>query len=664
MRSRSPAYRRGGPSGAAAPCRTTGRSAPRSCPPPVTRTHRISRTPGRDTRSHPRDHPDRVWCDRPRQATSGATRTAARQRRQSSAARRRQRVVDTSEHARPSIHLAGAARPSSGYHQPVIGRPRSDRRHRSARSRSAGTRSRSSSASATRRRPARRSSGSASDTWRASLDFLYDEAMRPRDGRADRLRRAAPDLLRRGRRPGDRRPSDPTTLGAVLDEFTARIAPHSSTPTTRGRFATSRRRRSSLSIVGELLAQVDQPGRRRLARGPRRRVRRGGGRPLAVRPRRVRRGQLRAAHVGRRDGQLHRDGPRPATSTCGRCTGASRPPRGAALEGVRVYTSDQTHFSIARALDELGFPPETLVVAPVRRPVPPPRGARRRGDRPRPGGRPDARSRSAAVAGSTNTGSVDRDRGAGGRSPRREGLWFHVDAAYGGGGPPLRRATPAGSRTSTSPTRSRSTRTSGSSRPTTSAALLVRDGSHLRQTFGGRARVLPRRRGRRGRPGRSRRRARRRPPGRARRPAQLLQARLRGHASLARAQAVDDVEAPRHERASAGSSRRTTTSPRYLAAPLRRGGRLRGAPRRAGAVGRLLPPPPGRRGGRRDDGPARARRPPGPARRRRSRRPATAGSRRRASAARRGCAPGIVNYLTTEADIDRLLATLRRLAGG
>ncbi len=48
-----------------------------------------------------------------------------------------------------------------------------------------------------------------------------------------------------------------------------------------------------------------------------------------------------------------------------RLGGADRPPRGAALEGVRVYTGDQTHFSIARALDELGFPPETLVVLPA-----------------------------------------------------------------------------------------------------------------------------------------------------------------------------------------------------------------------------------------------------------------------------------------------------------
>ena len=32
------------------------------------------------------------------------------------------------------------------------------------------------------------------------------------------------------------------------------------------------------------------------------------------------------------------------------------PPRGAALEGVRVYASDQTHFSIARALGRARVP--------------------------------------------------------------------------------------------------------------------------------------------------------------------------------------------------------------------------------------------------------------------------------------------------------------------
>src|SRR3954469_20416410 len=47
-----------------------------------------------------------------------------------------------------------------------------------------------------------------------------------------------------------------------------------------------------------------------------------------------------------------------------RITGADRAPRGAALEGWRIYVSDQAHFSIARALAELGFPDETLVIVP------------------------------------------------------------------------------------------------------------------------------------------------------------------------------------------------------------------------------------------------------------------------------------------------------------
>ena len=105
------------------------------------------------------------------------------------------------------------------------------------------------------------------------------------------------------------------------------------------------------------------------------------------------------------------------------------PPRGRALEGLRVYASDQTHFSIGRALDELGFPPETLVVVPAD-------GAfRLRGE---PVAEAIARDRAAgltpaaiaAVAGSTNTGAVDRT-GELADVAAREGLWLHVDAAYG-----------------------------------------------------------------------------------------------------------------------------------------------------------------------------------------------------------------------------------------
>jgi len=106
------------------------------------------------------------------------------------------------------------------------------------------------------------------------------------------------------------------------------------------------------------------------------------------------------------------------------------PPRGAALESWRVYASDQAHFSIAKALDFLGFPAETLVV------VPSDERFRLRGAAVEAqveadeaaGLRPLA---IAGVAGSTNTGSVDAT-GELADVAARHGLWLHVDAAYGG----------------------------------------------------------------------------------------------------------------------------------------------------------------------------------------------------------------------------------------
>ena len=258
-----------------------------------------------------------------------------------------------------------------------------------------------------------------------------------------------------------------------------------------------------------------------------------------------------------------------------RITGASEPPRGRALEGLRVYTSDQTHFSVGRALDELGFPPETLVVLPS-------------DERFRLHAEPVARAIAAdraagltpvaiaAVAGSTNTGSIDlvpeladlahreacgsmstrptaarrgcRERDAA-RVPGLEladsvtvdpHKWFFQ--AYDIGGLLVRDGSLLGA-------------TFGRRRPSTTAA---------RTAGGPRAPMTPM-------------------PATTtpRRPAQLLQARVRGHAPLARAEAVAELEASRHDRLRQAHRARPTISRR----------RSRGASPRA-TTSRPCPPSP------------------------------------------------------------------------
>jgi aromatic-L-amino-acid decarboxylase len=109
--------------------------------------------------------------------------------------------------------------------------------------------------------------------------------------------------------------------------------------------------------------------------------------------------------------------------------GTEELPRGARLEGARIYASDQTHFSVERAIDLLGFPEGTLRI------VPSDDGFRLRAE---PVAAAIVEDRAAgltpfaisAVAGSTNTGSVD-DVPALADLAQRESLWLHVDAAYG-----------------------------------------------------------------------------------------------------------------------------------------------------------------------------------------------------------------------------------------
>ena len=159
-------------------------------------------------------------------------------------------------------------------------------------------------------------------------------------------------------------PDQPTTSAAILDEFRTRLAPHQLNahhPRSLSYFTPPP---LLLSVVGELLAQVTQQGVDVWHAGPS---------ATFVEEEVIRwlcdligygpdsfglltSGGVMANFLGMalaRD--VHLAGLR----------GSARPPRGGELDGVRVYTSDQTHFSIGRALDELGFPADTLVVLPT-----------------------------------------------------------------------------------------------------------------------------------------------------------------------------------------------------------------------------------------------------------------------------------------------------------
>jgi aromatic-L-amino-acid/L-tryptophan decarboxylase len=278
---------------------------------------------------------------------------------------------------------------------------------------------------ATSREALRRAGAS---TWEASLDWLYGEAM----VRGVGLPVDYPTIRRlyygEAGGPGAA-PAEPTTLEAVLAEFRQRIAPHtlnSYHPRTLSYFTPPP---LVASIAGEVLAQWTNQGIDVWHCGP----------VAAFVEEEVVRWLCDLVGYGAGSFGLCTSGGVMANFIAmalvrdvhlRRLAGLDRPPRGARLEGVRVYTGDQTHFSIARALDELGFPPETLVVLPTddafrlhAEPVAEAIAA----DRAH-GLRPLA---VCAVAGSTNTGSVDLVPALA-EVAAREGLWFHVDAAYGG----------------------------------------------------------------------------------------------------------------------------------------------------------------------------------------------------------------------------------------
>jgi glutamate/tyrosine decarboxylase-like PLP-dependent enzyme len=274
-------------------------------------------------------------------------------------------------------------------------------------------------------RPALREAGAA--IWETALDYLYGVAFERAMGGPidyDGMRRA---FFGPSRNPGAA-PVDPSTLEAVLAEFSERVAPHTVSayhPRSFGYFTPPP---LLASVAGEVLAQVAQQGIDIWHAGPI---------GAFVEEEVIR---WLCDVVGYRDGSF-------GILTSGgvmanfiamavvrdvhvpRLLSLREVPRGRALEGLRVYASDQTHFSIGRALDELGFPADTLLVVPADE------SFRLRGAAvaeaiaaDRAAGRTPIAI--AAVAGSTNTGSVDRV-GELADIAAREGLWLHVDAAYG-----------------------------------------------------------------------------------------------------------------------------------------------------------------------------------------------------------------------------------------
>jgi aromatic-L-amino-acid decarboxylase len=274
-------------------------------------------------------------------------------------------------------------------------------------------------------------------TWDASLDYLYEEATRRPVG-AD----SYPELRHRFFGPSAAPappPPGPDTSAHILAEYRERVMPYLFNSQHPGAYSYFTPPPLPISIVGEILAQWAHQGVDVWHAGP----------IAALVEEEVTAWLRDLLGFGEGSWGVLTSGGVMANIMAmtvardrhlGRLLGLSEPPRGAHLDGVTAYASDQTHFSIARALDVLGFPPETLRVLPS-------------DDRFRLRARPVADAIAedralglvpfviSAVAGSTNTGSVDL-LGELADLAEREGLWFHVDAAYGGAARFSERLTP------------------------------------------------------------------------------------------------------------------------------------------------------------------------------------------------------------------------------
>jgi aromatic-L-amino-acid decarboxylase len=264
-------------------------------------------------------------------------------------------------------------------------------------------------------------------SWSTALDWLYEDAMR-RPVAAD----SYPEMRRKFFGPANEPappPEKPTTSSGVLTEFRERVGPFAFSAQHPGSYSYFTPPPLPMSISGELLAQWLNQGVDVWAAGP----------IGALVEEEVTAWLRELVGFGEGSWGVLTSGGVMANImalTAARdvhlpmLLGLEEPPRGSALESVRVYASDQAHFSIERGLSVLGFPPETLRIVPS-------------DQRFRLQGRPVAQAVAedrgdgllpfaiAAVSGSTNTGSVDLV-GELADIAERERMWLHVDAAYGG----------------------------------------------------------------------------------------------------------------------------------------------------------------------------------------------------------------------------------------
>ena len=271
--------------------------------------------------------------------------------------------------------------------------------------------------------------GAGPRAWDAALDYLYDHAFVRAMGQPAGYARAARDVLRADAAGPPRAPADPTPSAALLDEFRTRVAPHQLNayhPRSLSYFTPPP---LAMSVVGELLAQVAQQGVDVWHAGP------------------------LATFVEEEVVRWLCDLVGYDETSFGLLTSGGVMANFLAMALVR-----DVHLAAARGLERaaagrrargragLHVRPDALLDrAGARRAGLPARDARRPADR-RPTSastrsrspRRSPRDRAAgltpiaisAVAGSTNTGSVDLIEELAAVA-EREDLWFHVDAAYG-----------------------------------------------------------------------------------------------------------------------------------------------------------------------------------------------------------------------------------------